>query len=136
MLAAAHVLAMDSKNLLDVVDTIRMRYPQINQQLSKSNSLLPESDQNQEMSNSMEKQDLSKSATESASSSSSTAYHNSIVNNTVASPQSPPPPPMSPTPVSCTFVPMYSNNIQKPASSCSSSSLSTNNAVNQSEDSI
>lgn len=30
MLGAAHVLAMDSKNLLDVVDAIRMRYPHIN----------------------------------------------------------------------------------------------------------
>lgn len=26
MLSAAHVLAMDAKNLLDVVDTIRQRY--------------------------------------------------------------------------------------------------------------
>lgn len=33
MLGAAHVLAMDSKNLLDVIDTIRVRYPHINQQL-------------------------------------------------------------------------------------------------------
>lgn len=30
MLGAAHVLAMDSKNLLDVVDAIRIRYPNIN----------------------------------------------------------------------------------------------------------
>lgn len=30
MLGAAHVLAMDSKNLLDVVDAIRIRYPHIN----------------------------------------------------------------------------------------------------------
>ncbi|XP_022914028.2 focal adhesion kinase 1 isoform X8 [Onthophagus taurus] len=30
MLGAAHVLAMDSKNLLDVVDAMRMKYPQIN----------------------------------------------------------------------------------------------------------
>ncbi|KAJ8969332.1 hypothetical protein NQ317_010104 [Molorchus minor] len=46
MLAAAHVLAMDSKNLLDVVDTIRIRYPQINKTIFKSNDSLPESDQN------------------------------------------------------------------------------------------
>jgi len=30
MLSAAHVLAMDAKNLLDVVDAIRIRYPQVN----------------------------------------------------------------------------------------------------------
>lgn len=29
MLSAAHVLAMDSKNLLDVVDAIRIKYPEI-----------------------------------------------------------------------------------------------------------
>lgn len=30
MLSAAHVLAMDAKNLLDVVDSIRIRYPNLN----------------------------------------------------------------------------------------------------------
>lgn len=35
MLGAAHVLAMDSKNLLDVVDAIRIRYPHINKQFKK-----------------------------------------------------------------------------------------------------
>jgi hypothetical protein len=30
MLSAAHVLAMDAKNLLDVIDSIRMRYPDVN----------------------------------------------------------------------------------------------------------
>lgn len=35
MLGAAHVLAMDSKNLLDVIDTIRIRYPHINKQFQK-----------------------------------------------------------------------------------------------------
>lgn len=29
MLSAAHVLAMDAKNLLDVVDSIRIRYPEV-----------------------------------------------------------------------------------------------------------
>lgn len=29
MLSAAHVLAMDAKNLLDVVDSVRMRYPEL-----------------------------------------------------------------------------------------------------------
>lgn len=33
MLAAAHVLAMDAKNLLDVVDSIRIRFPDVNQQI-------------------------------------------------------------------------------------------------------
>jgi hypothetical protein len=30
MLSAAHILAMDAKNLLDVIDSIRMRYPDVN----------------------------------------------------------------------------------------------------------
>ncbi|KAJ8968098.1 hypothetical protein NQ314_002469, partial [Rhamnusium bicolor] len=101
MLAAAHVLAMDSKNLLDVVDAIRIRYPQINKNIFKSNESLPESDQSQE---SVEKHDFPK-PTDIPS-----TYPLSL----------------SPTPVSCTFVPMYSNNIQ-PASS--SSNLSTNQTV-------
>lgn len=29
MLSAAHVLAMDAKNLLDVVDSVRIRYPDL-----------------------------------------------------------------------------------------------------------
>lgn len=29
MLSAAHVLAMDAKNLLDVVDSVRIRYPNV-----------------------------------------------------------------------------------------------------------
>ncbi len=29
MLSSAHVLAMDAKNLLDVVDSIRVRYPRV-----------------------------------------------------------------------------------------------------------
>ncbi|XP_015113268.1 focal adhesion kinase 1 isoform X5 [Diachasma alloeum] len=33
MLAAAHVLAMDAKNLLDVIDSIRVRYPHIDSQI-------------------------------------------------------------------------------------------------------
>ncbi|XP_044731182.1 focal adhesion kinase 1 [Chrysoperla carnea] len=33
MLAAAHVLAMDAKNLLDVVDSIRIRFPEVNQRI-------------------------------------------------------------------------------------------------------
>lgn len=30
MLSAAHILAMDAKNLLDVIDSIRIRYPAVN----------------------------------------------------------------------------------------------------------
>jgi len=30
MLSAAHVLAMDAKNLLDVIDSIRVRFPEVN----------------------------------------------------------------------------------------------------------
>lgn len=41
MLGAAHVLAMDSKNLLDVVDTIRIRYPHINKQFQKLQETTP-----------------------------------------------------------------------------------------------
>lgn len=52
MLGAAHVLAMDSKNLLDVVDAIRIRHPQIDRQIFKSNDSLPESDQTHEPSGS------------------------------------------------------------------------------------
>ena len=33
MLSSAHVLAMDAKNLLDVVDKIRIKYPQVNQHI-------------------------------------------------------------------------------------------------------
>ncbi|CAH0551901.1 unnamed protein product [Brassicogethes aeneus] len=105
MLGAAHVLAMDSKNLLDVVDAIRVRYPQINKQIFKSNDSLPEAEQHQAAE--YEKQDIPK-----PTSLSSSSYSN---------------PPMSPTAVSCTFVPMYSsNNIQAPAASAS---LSATNQV-------
>lgn len=34
MLSAAHALAMDAKNLLDVVDSIRIRYPEVNDRLT------------------------------------------------------------------------------------------------------
>ena len=30
MLSAAHILAMDAKNLLDVIDSIRIRHPEVN----------------------------------------------------------------------------------------------------------
>lgn len=44
MLSAAHALAMDAKNLLDVVDSIRIRYPEINDKLTAffSESILQE----------------------------------------------------------------------------------------------
>ncbi|CAH1995793.1 unnamed protein product [Acanthoscelides obtectus] len=108
MLSAAHVLAMDSKNLLDVVDTIRIRHPQINKQLFKSNDSLPESDQNLE--SSMEKHDAPKS----------TEHQHA---NEITEEETDDMPSMSPVPVSCTFVqtPLYTN-----VQSASSSNLSTN----------
>lgn len=33
MLSAAHILAMDAKNLLDVIDSIRIRYPYVDSQI-------------------------------------------------------------------------------------------------------
>lgn len=93
MLGAAHVLAMDSKNLLDVVDAIRIRYPQINMQLHKLQEPPQFSDQqalqiDTECSQAMQ----------------------SIV---------------FPTPVTCTFMQMYPQNIQTTAST----SISTNKAA-------
>nr|CAI5832839.1 unnamed protein product [Callosobruchus analis] len=109
MLSAAHVLAMDSKNLLDVVDTIRIRHPQINKQLFKSNDSLPESDQNLE--SSIEKHDVSKGV----------EPQNTVEITEEEIPEDMPP--MSPVAVSCTFVqtPLYTN-----VQSASSSNLSTN----------
>ena len=40
MLSSAHVLAMDAKNLLDVVDQIRIRYPQVNHHVLKGGMVL------------------------------------------------------------------------------------------------
>lgn len=42
MLSAAHVLAMDAKNLLDVIDSLRLRYPELFKQHSTT-PLQPES---------------------------------------------------------------------------------------------
>lgn len=33
MLSSAHVLAMDAKNLLDVVDSVRIRYPEVDKMI-------------------------------------------------------------------------------------------------------
>lgn len=38
MLGAAHVLAMDAKNLLDVVDSIRQRYPEVDNYIRNADS--------------------------------------------------------------------------------------------------
>lgn len=38
MLSSAHILAMDTKNLLDVVDSVRTRYPQFKQELATKDS--------------------------------------------------------------------------------------------------
>lgn len=41
MLSAAHVLAMDAKNLLDVIDSIRIRYPYVDNQIcQKQNEIV------------------------------------------------------------------------------------------------
>ncbi|XP_012286001.1 focal adhesion kinase 1 isoform X2 [Orussus abietinus] len=38
MLSAAHILAMDAKNLLDVIDSIRVRYPYVDNQICRRQS--------------------------------------------------------------------------------------------------
>ena len=43
MLSSAHVLAMDAKNLLDVVDQIRTRYPQVNLYILRGGGMLEKS---------------------------------------------------------------------------------------------
>lgn len=45
MLSAAHVLAMDAKNLLDVIDSLRLRYPELFKQytVTSTTPLQPES---------------------------------------------------------------------------------------------
>ncbi|KAG5900576.1 hypothetical protein JTB14_022881 [Gonioctena quinquepunctata] len=90
MLGAAHVLAMDSKNLLDVVDSIRIRHPQINKEIFKSNESLTESEQIKD-SPEVQKAEV-------------TTHYPTV---------------LSPTPVSCTFVqtPLYTNNVQSASSS-------------------
>jgi focal adhesion kinase 1 len=35
MLSSAHVLAMDAKNLLDVVDCIRVQYPRVDHLIAR-----------------------------------------------------------------------------------------------------
>lgn len=37
MLSAAHILAMNAKNLLDVVDHVRIKHPQVNVLFSSPN---------------------------------------------------------------------------------------------------
>lgn len=39
MLSAAHILAMDAKNLLDVVDSVRIRFPQVNEYICRGSKL-------------------------------------------------------------------------------------------------
>ena len=39
MLSSAHVLAMDAKNLLDVIDSIRINYPMVDQMITRSANL-------------------------------------------------------------------------------------------------
>merc|ERR1712037_108913 len=43
MLSSAHVLAVDAKNLLDVVDGIRIKYPNVNSLIIRGGSMAPSS---------------------------------------------------------------------------------------------
>lgn len=99
MLGAAHVLAMDSKNLLDVVDTIRIRYPQFNRHLFKVGDPIPESETSEVESEGKQ---------ESPKNDAPSTYPNL---------------PSSPVAVTCTVVPVYTNYVQ---SAATSSNLSTN----------
>lgn len=38
MLSSGHILAMDAKNLLDVVDSVRMQYPEVEALISGKQS--------------------------------------------------------------------------------------------------
>ncbi|XP_044263167.1 focal adhesion kinase 1 isoform X6 [Tribolium madens] len=98
MLGAAHVLAMDSKNLLDVVDAMRIRYPQFNKHLFKVGDLETES--------------IEVDTTEKQESP-----------NTSEAPSTYPNLPSSPVAVTCAVVPVYTNYVQ---SAATSSNLSTN----------
>jgi len=40
MLSSGHILAMDAKNLLDVVDSVRMQYPEVEAMISGNQSEL------------------------------------------------------------------------------------------------
>ncbi|XP_060536521.1 focal adhesion kinase 1-like isoform X6 [Cylas formicarius] len=84
MLGAAHVLAMDSKNLLDVVDTIRTRYPQICRHIrDDSDKFVADVGGRVHSTESLEKQDVEK-------------VQQVMLDGRSES--------MSPTPVACTFV--------------------------------
>lgn len=39
MLSSGHILAMDAKNLLDVVDSVRMQYPEVEAIISGRSSV-------------------------------------------------------------------------------------------------
>lgn len=38
MLSSGHILAMDAKNLLDVVDSVRMQYPEVEAMINSRSS--------------------------------------------------------------------------------------------------
>lgn len=51
MLSAAHTLAMDAKNLLDAVDSVRIRYPQVDLIMRgnyQANDLVPHTNMSRE----------------------------------------------------------------------------------------
>lgn len=88
MLGAAHVLAMDSKNLLDVVDAIRIRYPHINENIFNAKHFILESEEHSSSKKAAENQDMIKPTDDSFNYSGD--------------------PPSSPISVSCTFVSKHS----------------------------
>lgn len=87
MLGAAHVLAMDSKNLLDVVDAIRIRYSQYKRPIYKKESISEDELINDHGDRTEHKE---KEGT----------Y-----------------PPGSPVPVTCSVVPIFTNYVQQATSS-------------------
>lgn len=63
MLGAAHALAIDSKNLLDVVDATRLKYPHLNQQTYSYHDVQNDENLSTSRSSSMERTNLPVNAT-------------------------------------------------------------------------
>lgn len=111
MLGAAHVLAMDSKNLLDVVDAIRVRYPHINPYAisQQKDCTLPSNNTAQNINTSTANSDQNSDH----ENESSGAYH-----------------PNLPHPVSCSYVqyPLYTHNVSS-SSTATASNISPSQIV-------
>lgn len=106
MLGAAHALAIDSKNLLDVVDAIRLRYPQLNKKSYQVQTVQNKEGASLSRSTSIEKENTNHQQNAS----------------------------YSPTPVSCTYVPypmieVYSQNGQQTNTNSSSCSLNPSQII-------